>query len=97
MTEAPVGSHGPRAYDIRFKGHLEPRWTAWFDGLTLTAQPDGTTVIHGVLADQAALHGLLRKLRDTGLPLISVQQTPPDDTTPGAAAVGPDEAHPQSN
>ena len=97
MTEAPVGSHGPRAYDIRFKGHLEARWTARFGGLTLTAQPDGTTVIHGVLADQAALHGLLRKLRDTGLPLISVQQTPPDETAARTTNVRSEESKPQSN
>lgn len=80
MTEAPVGCHGPRTYDIRFRGHLDARWTAWFDGLTLTSERDGTTVIRGVVVDQAALHGLLRKLRDTGLPLISVQHAPPGET-----------------
>ena len=59
-------------YEIRLKGHLETRWVAWFDGLTLTHQSDGTTVIHGHVADQAALHGLLQKVRDAGLPLVSV-------------------------
>ena len=61
-------------YEIRITGHLAPRWEAWFDGLTLTTEDDGTTTIHGSVADQAALHGLLQKLRDVGLPLISVQQ-----------------------
>jgi hypothetical protein len=60
------------SYEIRLKGHLEPRWAPWFDGLTLTHQGDGTTVIGGPIADQAALHGLLQKVRDTGLPLVSV-------------------------
>ena len=53
------------------------RWAAWFDGLTLTNEPDGTTLIRGPVADQAALHGLLQKVRDTGLPLVSVTQSTP--------------------
>ena len=65
-------------YDIRLKGHLDTRWAAWFEGLTLTHQSDGTTVIHGPVADQAALHGLLQKVRDTGLPLVSVTCVEPD-------------------
>jgi hypothetical protein len=67
-------------YEIRVHGRLEDRWAAWFDGMTLTPESDGTTTIHGPVVDQAALHGLLRKLRDIGLPLISVSQlgvTPP--------------------
>ena len=60
-------------YEIRITGHLAPRWEAWFDGLTLSTEDDGTTTIRGPVADQAALHGLLQKLRDLGLPLISVQ------------------------
>jgi hypothetical protein len=59
--------HGPH-YEIRLQGHLDPRWAAWFDGLTLTRESDGTTVIHGSVVDQAALHGLLGKVRDLGLP-----------------------------
>ena len=59
-------------YEIRLKGHLDARWAAWFDGLTLTRDADGTTAIHGPVIDQAALHGLLQKVRDTGLPLVSV-------------------------
>jgi hypothetical protein len=61
-------------YEIRLQGHLDARWAAWFDGLDLTNESDGTTVISGPVADQAALHGLLRKVRDTGLPLLSLQQ-----------------------
>jgi len=61
-------------YEIRLKGHLEPRWVAWFDALSLTQEGDGTTVIRGSVIVQAALHGLLRKVRDLGLPLIAVSQ-----------------------
>ena len=61
-------------YEIRLKGHLESRWAAWFDGLSLTQESDGTTVIRGSVIDQAALHGLLSKVRDLGLPLIAVTQ-----------------------
>jgi len=59
-------------YEIRLQGRLGQRWSDWFDGLTLTAASDGTTTIRGSVADQAALHGLLQRLRDLGLPLISV-------------------------
>lgn len=65
-------------YEIRLKGHLDPRWSAWFDGLALTSQTDGTTIIRGRVVDQSALHGLLTKVRDTGLPLISVARIGPD-------------------
>lgn len=80
MSETPTGHHDqPRLYMIRVKGHLGPRWASWFDGLALTNESDGATVIEGLVADQAALHGLLRKLRDTGLPLVSVTQVEPTD------------------
>ncbi len=59
-------------YEIRLKGHLGSRWTTWFDGLTVTAEANGITVISGDVADQSALHGLLQKVRDVGLPLLSV-------------------------
>ena len=59
-------------YEIRVKGHLSERWTAWFDGLSLSLDDDGTTVIAGPVADQAALHGLLQKLRDVGIPIIAL-------------------------
>jgi hypothetical protein len=67
-------------YEIRLKGHLETRWAAWFDGLALTREAGGTTLIHGPVVDQAALHGLLQKVRDIGLPLISVQRVELDQS-----------------
>ena len=67
-----TGEHDDvRRYEIRVSGRLESRWAAWFDGMTLTSASDGTTTLHGPV-DQAALHGLLKKVRDTGMPLISV-------------------------
>jgi hypothetical protein len=60
------------SYEIRLEGRLDRRWAAWFDGLGLTHEGAGITVIHGPVADQASLHGLLSKVRDLGLPLISV-------------------------
>jgi hypothetical protein len=57
-------------YEVRVEGHLDP--APWFDGMTLTSESDGTTHMHGPVMDQAALHGLLEKLRDVGLPLVSV-------------------------
>ena len=59
-------------YEIRTQGHLDARWAAWFDDLGLTRDPDGTTVIHGPGLDQAALYAVLLRLRDLGLPLVSV-------------------------
>lgn len=64
-------------YEIRLRGRLDARWSAWLDGLDITAHPDGTTVIRGAVVDQAALHGLLSRLRDIGLPLISVTPIDP--------------------
>ena len=64
-------------YEIRVKGHLDSRWSAWFDGLTITNLPHGEALLSGALADQAALHGVLMKVRDLGLPLLSVNQVPP--------------------
>ena len=61
-----------RYYEIRLKGHLEARWAEWFDGLTITLEENGNTLLSGPVADQAALHGLLKKVRDLGLPLLSV-------------------------
>jgi hypothetical protein len=77
MTNVPTGRTprlpDPDRYEIRVTGHLAPRWAAFFDGMTLTPHDDGTTVIEGPVADQSALHGLLRKLSDLGLPLVSVK------------------------
>jgi hypothetical protein len=81
MSEATApksNGHEPGRYEIRLKGHLDGRWAAWFDGLSLTREGDGTTIIRGPIADQAALHGLLQKVRDTGLPLVSVTCVEPD-------------------
>jgi hypothetical protein len=64
--------HEPELYEIRLKGHLENRWAAWFEGLTITALDNGETLLTGPVVDQAALHGLLRKVRDVGIPLLSV-------------------------
>jgi hypothetical protein len=59
-------------YQIRLKGHLSRHWTKWFDGLTITLEEDGNTLLTGPVIDQAALHGFLKKVRDLGMPLISV-------------------------
>jgi hypothetical protein len=66
-------------YEIRLTGHLDAHWAAWFDGLTVSDGGDGTTRISGPIADQAALHGLLQRVRDLGLPLVSVTR---DETDP---------------
>jgi hypothetical protein len=60
------------SYEIRVDGHLDDRWVAWFDGLDLTHEGDGTTTLRGPVVDQTALHGLLQRIRDLGLPLVSV-------------------------
>ena len=64
----------PTIYQIRVKGHLGRQWTEWFEGLTITLEDDGDTLLTGSVVDQAALHGLLRKVRDLGTPLISVNR-----------------------
>lgn len=63
----------PRVYQITLEGHLRPQWTAWFDGLSIALGENGETVLTGLVCDQAALHGLLKKVRDLGLPLLAVQ------------------------
>ena len=67
----------PGKYEIRLKGHLDARWNQWFDGQSRICESDGTTIITVEVADQPALHGLLRKVRDLGLPLVSVIQIDP--------------------
>lgn len=64
----------PTVYQIRIKGHLDDQWEMWFEGLTIVLDPNGDTVLTGLVIDQAALHGHLKKVRDLGLPLISVVQ-----------------------
>ena len=86
MSATPAGRHqDPGRYEIRVQGHLDTRWAAWFDGLTLTRGSDGTTIICGPVADQAALHGVLQKIRDLGLPLISVNHVAPGHPAAPAA------------
>ena len=67
-------------YQIRVKGHLGPQWTDWFEGLTITLEENGDTLLTGPVVDQSALHGLLRKVRDLGLPLLSVQSIETEQT-----------------
>lgn len=69
----------PQIYQIRLKGHLGSQWTGWFEGLTIALEDDGDTLLTGPVADQAALHGLLKKVRDVGLTLISVNQVHPSE------------------
>jgi hypothetical protein len=95
MTERPAP--GPDRsesgrYEIRLTGHLDAHWTAWFDGLTVSHENDGTSVISGQIVDQAALHGLLQRVRDLGLPLVSVRKVDNDEpivTTPNAPSAQP--------
>ncbi|HEX3425983.1 MAG TPA: hypothetical protein VHT30_07620 [Acidimicrobiales bacterium] len=72
--------HDPNAgrYEIRLQGHLQPRWATWLDDMRVTNESDGTTLMRGAVVDQAALHGVLRKLQDLGLPLLSVTVVDPD-------------------
>jgi hypothetical protein len=81
MTEPrEPAEHRPQLglYEVRLDGHLETRWAAWFDGMTLRHEPDGSTLLTGPVVDQAALHGLLQKVRDLGLPLLSVTRADAD-------------------
>ena len=64
--------HAPTHYEIRIDGHLDEHWSAWFGGLALSREADGTTTLHGPVTDQAELHGLLARIRDLGAPLLSV-------------------------
>jgi hypothetical protein len=77
-----VADNDATEYEIRVEGRLGSRWAEWFDGMTLTPETDGTTVISGIVADQSALHGLLRRLGDLGMPLLSVTRTGPNDAEP---------------
>ena len=84
MTRPMSNEHEPRPdanqpviYQIRIKGRLSPQWADWFEGLTITLAEDDDTLLTGPVIDQAALHGLLKKIRDLGMPLLSVNQFPP--------------------
>ena len=77
-TSTSAGDHDqPGRYEIRIKGHLDAKWADWFDGLTITREDNGETLLTGPVVDQAALHGLLRKVRDLGMPLLSVTHVRP--------------------
>jgi hypothetical protein len=77
-TPASTGEQNePGLYEIRLKGHLDDKWADWFDGLTITRADSGETLLRGPVVDQAALHGVLRNVRDLGLPLVSVNQIDP--------------------
>jgi hypothetical protein len=90
MKQASAVSCEARRYEIRLGTHLAPRWATWFDGMTLARAADGTTVLTGPVADQAALHGLLAKVRDLGVPLVGVTQL--DAERPGTASTRPGDA-----
>jgi hypothetical protein len=68
----------PLVYQIRIKGHLGRQWTDWFEGLTITLEDNGETLLTGPVVDQAALHGLLKKVRDVAMPLVSVIRVKPE-------------------
>jgi len=74
---ATENRHEPGQYEIRLKGHLDDKWADWFDGLTITREDNGETRLTGPVVDQAALHGVLRKVRDLGMPLLSVTHVSP--------------------
>jgi hypothetical protein len=75
--EATEDRNEPGLYEIRIKGHLDDKWADWFEGLTITRVDNGETLLRGPVSDQAALHGLLRKVRDLGLPLLAVNPADP--------------------
>jgi len=70
-------------YQIRIRGHLDSQWTDWFDGFSITLEENGDTLLSGSVTDQAALYGLLRKVRDLGMPLVSVVQVQPNRSEKG--------------
>ena len=72
--------HEPERYEIRIKGHLDDKWADWFEGLTITREDNGETLLIGPVVDQAALHGLLRTVRDLGIPLVSVRSIQQDES-----------------
>jgi hypothetical protein len=85
--------HEPGLYEIRLKGHLDAKWADWFDGLTITRADNGETLLRGQVVDQAALHGVLRKVRDLGLPLVSINQIDPKQANGPDGNVDTDHHH----
>ena len=88
METQPAGPLDPGSYEIQLQGRIDERWSTWFDGMTLSTDASGcVTVLRGPVVDQAALHGVLARLRDLGLPLISVTRVDPhpaDGRGPGS-------------
>ena len=80
LTSQPAEPSEPPVYQIRIKGHLGSEWADWFEGLAITLEEDGHTLLTGPVVDQAALHGLLRKVRDLGMPLVSVNRVQFNET-----------------
>ena len=74
MHPSTADQYEPGLYEIRIKGHLDNRWTDWFGGLTITLEDNGDTLLTGPVIDQAALYGLLKKVRDLGMPLLAVMR-----------------------
>ena len=75
--ESETDPSQPMVYQIRIQGHLGRQWTDWFEGLTITLEDNGVTLLTGPVIDQAALHGLIKKVRDLGMPLVSVNRVEP--------------------
>ena len=93
-----AGPNAPAHYELRIEGHLDEHWSAWFGGLSLIREDDGTTTLRGAVTDQAELHGLLAKVRDLGTTLISVKTIDVPASTPCATnannpAVRPCDSH----
>jgi hypothetical protein len=89
--------HEPGVYEIRIKGHLDDRWTGRFEGLTITREATGETLLTGRVLDQAALHGWLRKVRDLALPLVSVMAVEPKQANGPDVNADPDDKNKESH
>ncbi len=96
MSRTQVASEAhsePELYEIRLTGHLDDRWAAWFGGLSITREDNGETRLTGAVVDQAALYGLLRKVRDLGMSLVSVMRVKPRQTNEPQTDADTDHTH----